>query len=241
MKIKCISDLHFEFHPDNGKSFVESLPNNCDVLVVAGDLTTHKAGIVPALNLLCQKFKRVVYTPGNHEYWGTTKGRVNVSLDKAKAKNPNLYVLNTSIAEIEGKRFLGGTMWFPETVAAKTWAHAWSDFGKIKGLKNWVYHENRKFASFIQANLKQGDIVVTHHLPSSAVVSERYINDDSNCYFVSEMSPEIVDRSPAVWFFGHTHDSRDLVINSTRMVCNPYGYYDYIMNKTFDPYHVVEV
>lgn len=241
MKIKCISDIHFEFHPDGGKAFVESLPNNCDVLVVAGDLTTHKTGIAPALSMLCQKFKRVVYTPGNHEYWGTTKGQVNRSLDKARARNPNLYVLSNSVAEIEGQRFVGGTMWFSETVEAMRWAHSWADFAKIKGLRNWIFNDNRKFAALLQSELKQGDIVVSHHLPSSAVVSDRYKNNPGNCYFISEMSNEILDKKPAVWFFGHTHDSRDMMLGDTRMVCNPFGYFDYETNGKFDPYLVVEI
>ena len=39
MRLQLLSDLHFEFHRDGGRSFVDSLdPGGIDVLVLAGDI-----------------------------------------------------------------------------------------------------------------------------------------------------------------------------------------------------------
>jgi len=64
MKALLVSDLHFEFHRDDGQSFVESMPD-ADVLLCPGDLT-NAAGLWEALLLLLKKFPHVVYTYGNH-------------------------------------------------------------------------------------------------------------------------------------------------------------------------------
>jgi hypothetical protein len=44
---------------------------------------------------------------------------------------------------------------------------------------------------------------------------------------------------PALWVHGHTHDSYDYWVGSTRVVCNPRGYDD--ENIAFDPVLVVRM
>ncbi len=41
MKVLVLSDLHLEFHKDDGLSFIESLNTDVDVLVLAGDITKY--------------------------------------------------------------------------------------------------------------------------------------------------------------------------------------------------------
>jgi Icc-related predicted phosphoesterase len=44
-----------------------------------------------------------------------------------------------------------------------------------------------------------------------------------------------------LWVHGHTHDSVDLDIAGTRVVCNPRGYAPDDLNPEFQPGLVVEV
>jgi predicted phosphodiesterase len=71
MRIQILSDLHFEFHRDNGRSFVETLdPAGVDALVLAGDISVGD-DLPEALGLLCRRFHdaAVIYVHGNHEFY----------------------------------------------------------------------------------------------------------------------------------------------------------------------------
>src|SRR5690242_11990997 len=116
MRLRLLSDLHFEFHKDAGASFVESLdPSGVDVLVVAGDLAVDD-GIGPALDRLCTRFAEstLVYVHGNHEFYGTGRPEVLRETAEAAQRNANLRWLDGGIVEIAGRRFLGAPMWFPK-------------------------------------------------------------------------------------------------------------------------------
>jgi predicted phosphodiesterase len=52
MKIQVWSDAHFEFHADQGKSFIAGLNKDCDVLCIAGDLATYDL-LEDSLKRLC--------------------------------------------------------------------------------------------------------------------------------------------------------------------------------------------
>ena len=117
MRLQLLSDLHFEFHRDHGRSFVDSLePQGIDVLVLAGDIAVAE-GIRPALGLLCQKFHdaTVVYVHGNHEFYHSDRATVCHATKHACSENPNLVWLDGTSAEIQGVRFHGASLWFPKT------------------------------------------------------------------------------------------------------------------------------
>lgn len=46
---------------------------------------------------------------------------------------------------------------------------------------------------------------------------------------------------PLLWVHGHTHDSFDYMIGSTRVLCNPRGYIPEEANKQFDPALIVDL
>jgi Icc-related predicted phosphoesterase len=73
---------------------------------------------------------------------------------------------------------------------------------------------------------KQKYVVVGHHAPSKASTHPRYLNDTTmNGAYSSDLSEFILDRPQIkLWVHGHTHDSFDYMIGSTRVVCNPRGY-----------------
>jgi len=242
MKIKLISDIHCEFHRDKGKHFANEFPvKGVDVLVVAGDLSTID-GLYGILTTLCERVPHLVYVTGNHEYYHTTREVVNRSLQKIVKKYSNFHWLNNNVATIDGRRFIGGTMWFPEN--KETWAneHRLTDYRVIKGFRKWVFKENEKTQKFLKENMQYDDIVVTHHLPSPSSIAEEYEGSEFNCYFVTDMDELILDKSPALWIHGHTHISCDYRIGDTTVMCNPHGYKNHQdLNKAFDKSLLVEV
>jgi Icc-related predicted phosphoesterase len=136
---------------------------------------------------------------------------------------PSIRVLDNTDAVIDGVRFLGGTMWFQCRPHAPTWMIA--DFQHIHGdFPTWVNEENARTEAYLRAQVRPGDVVVTHHLPSQKSISEAYAHDPTNVFFLHEMGDLIESAKPALWLHGHTHAPCDYALGETRVVCNPHGY-----------------
>jgi Icc-related predicted phosphoesterase len=116
-----------------------------------------------------------------------------------------------------------------------------TDFSVIEDFESWVYRENLVAAEFFQHRVRPGDIVVSHNLPSYLCVSPRYRGDVVTPFFVSDMTPFIQERQPRLWLHGHTHDSRDVSIGKTRLICNPFGYSGSSINPSFNERFIIEV
>lgn len=233
LRVQVVSDVHFEFHADAGASFVGSLdPRGVDVLVVAGDLAVGE-GIGPALDLLCGHYSRavVVYVHGNHEFYRCPREKVVAVTRAACGRHSNLRWLDATLAEIQGVRFLGAPLWFARADEAPKMAM--NDFDQIPDFERWVYAENDRAVAFLDQELRDGDVVVTHHLPAQACVAPAYVGNPLNAFFVCDLEALLVARRPAIWIHGHTHTSVDVMVGTTRIVCNPFGYARIGENRAF--------
>lgn len=243
MRIQLLSDLHFEFHWDGGQSFTESLdPAGVDVLVLAGDIAVGEE-LPDALDLICRRFNdsSVIYVHGNHEFYRSNLGRVHQLTMQSIKNNPNLCWLNKTGVEVRGTQFWGAPLWFPHTVTDHSVKQLLNDFSEIGDFESWVYRENMEAVGFLQDRVQPGDVVVTHHLPSQLCVSPQYRSNALNPFFVSDMTPFILERQPQLWLHGHTHDSRDVTIGKTRLLCNPFGYARSNVNPGFNERLIIEV
>lgn len=250
MKIQFLSDTHFETHEDHGAAFVRSLDRVGDVLVLAGDITTQVGGIFNAMKLFAERFDKIVYVPGNHEFWGADRQNVRIAMRKSRDRL-GVHALWNETAVIDGVRFCGTTLWFPKTPMALQLQRHWSDFVAIPGamatapirtrLQSWPFEENEMAVRFLRSEVLPGDVVVTHHLPSRRSIDPLYEGHDTNCFYVNELDDLIRHHEPALWIHGHTHASQDYQIGSTRVVCNPYGYQPSMLNDRWARHWVVEV
>ena len=239
MRLLIMSDLHLEFHADEGGSFIGVLhPSKVDALVLAGDLSTI-SGISKALEMLCDLFPMVIYVHGNHEFYNSSRPRVMKVMKEAMNRLSNLIWLEKGIAELGGHRILGAPLWFKRDDKAPK--YEMNDFNLIEDFEEWVYDENRQAVRFFHRELAPGDIVVTHHLPSKRSIAPQYKDDPLNAYFYCDMEKLIIERRPAVWIHGHTHTSFDYQIGSTRVVCNPFGYAGQGQNSEFDMDKTIEI
>lgn len=246
MNIRLLSDLHFEFHKDGGRAFVNSLNfDGVDVLVLAGDIDAVTIDL--SLGLFAKAFTGpVLFVAGNHEFYGFDRERTLARIHDAALNHSNLCFLDHEIVTIKGCRFLGTPLWFSFSEHSSDMQQGWSDFRAIQGFGSWFHSENRKAVRFLQQELQPGDVVVTHYLPSHRCVHPKYKNNPYNCFFVSPCDELIESRKPALWMHGHTHESIDFEWNyqtlgaegmesSTRIVCNPFGYLGQEENERFDP------
>jgi Calcineurin-like phosphoesterase. len=236
MKIGLISDAHLEFHADLGVSFVESLDfSKLDVLVLAGDIGSFKhLHLRTMLDLFTRRCKKVIFVPGNHEFYGSSVESGLAELAAIEKLLPAVTVLKTGhVYEQDGVRFLGDTMWFPSTEDEEAYRGDINDFNKIKNIVPWVHNHNTEFRVWLKKALRPGDVVVTHHLPSYKCVAKQYAGSGLNRFFVSEMQDIITEWSPALWLYGHTHSPDDRKIGDTRAVCNPFGYPSESMRQAY--------
>lgn len=262
MKLQIANDVHLEFYysaPQKVVRTIERIPLLADTLMLAGDVhTPHRFYTNLVFETFCKRWKKVFYVPGNHDYWTvkkTTKKKQIIWEPEVprkagdlfewfvalEQKFPNLTVLrNDLVVEHEGKRFLGDTMWFPDLPLNFPFKNEMFDFEKIGAFEPWVYERHVGFRAFLQRELREGDVVMTHHLPTYASISELWRQDTCNPFYAAEMSDLFVDRKPVVWIHGHNHVYEDQKFADTRVLSNPKGYPSKLM-RTFDEGMVVEV
>jgi predicted phosphodiesterase len=243
MRIQILSDLHLEFDRDGGEAFARSVPVAGDLLVLAGDVlplcTVDSARRM--FSGFCDRFQRVIFVPGNHEYYRTCPANAESLLATCAHEITNLHVLNPGVTTIDGTRFVGATLWYPETKDELLHRGAMNDFRLITDFVPWVHETHRTHLEFLKTAIRPGDVVVTHHLPHPRSISPRYAGSSLNRFFVAEDAAELVAQSGArLWIHGHTHTACDYSIGATRVVCNPRGYPSEYGNG-FDIGTVVEV
>ncbi|MFT5432642.1 MAG: putative phosphodiesterase [Myxococcota bacterium] len=229
MRIQLESDVHTEFHRDKGKSWVASLdPTGVDVLIVAGDLTT-SPHLDFVLRGLCARFPDVIYVTGNHEYYGADRDGVHRIIFALQAELGNLHWLEDRAVTIGGQRFVGSTLWFrddPDGLNA-VYDKFLSDFKVIRGLRDWVYAVNERTCAFLDEQVLDTDVVITHHMPHPDGVAPIFRTGKFaplNRFFLCDMTPLIERAQPKLWCFGHTHNAVDSHVGKTRLLCNPMGY-----------------
>lgn len=240
MKIQLLSDLHLEFHQDGGRAFIDSLdPTGVDVLILAGDICLgHSLEFV--LGRFCEKYPVVVFVLGNHEYYKSNREDVRAEIGEAVLQNDGLYWLDNSSFEMDGVRFVGGTMWFREAPSAPK--EAMNDFVLIEDFESWVYQENADCIEQLKRFIEPGSVVVTHYLPSYRSVHPKYAGSNLNAFFVCDVEQELlVGKEPALWLHGHTHESMDYRVGKTRVVCNPFGYLRREENRACNERLIIEV
>lgn len=246
MKALLVSDLHFEFHRDGGQSLVKSLPD-ADVLLCPGDLAD-AAGVWDALLLLLEKWPHVVYTYGNHEFYGSNIPEVKKKVGRLQQRLPamegtygQLHVLDNSTCEIEGRRFVGTTLWFRKSLGGLKYERMLNDFSQIGNAHQRIYEENDKAEAFLRETVTDNDIVLTHHMPAPESIHPKYEGSPLNRFFMTDMSSLIEQRQPKLWVHGHTHSSCDYYLGRTQVLCNPFGYVRYDTNRAFNEELLIEI
>jgi predicted phosphodiesterase len=253
LRLRILSDLHFEFHRDGGVGFVNSLdPKGVDVLVLAGDITKMRVGFYRTLKTFRDRFPEadIIWVHGNHEYHESSRTEVVRTSRDAVSHLQGVHWLDSGMVEVRGHRILGTPLWFPRGPAPKhpfllstdaEWhkgiirsvsekgvvRSVFADFEAISDFDTWVYAENARATKFLADNLREGDILVTHYVPTRESTSPRFRDSLSNCWFIHDLTELLLERRPALVIHGHTHTSFDYRLGGDggpRVVCNPMGY-----------------
>jgi UDP-2,3-diacylglucosamine pyrophosphatase LpxH len=223
-----MSDLHFEHMPDYGAALLGSLDRQgADALVLAGDILSLAlpGRALEAFRRFRDVYGTVFYVPGNHEFYKTSVAEGEALLQALESEVDGFVVLSAGkTVERQGRRFLGGTMWFGRHPKDNLYRIALNDFALIEGFTPWVWDQNRAFTAWLHDELREGDVVITHHLPSERSSPPIFANSPLNMFFVCDQERLIEERRPAAWLHGHTHRAASYTIGSTIVRSNPKGY-----------------
>lgn len=260
LKLWIWSDLHLEL---DTWWFPKRLPR-ADVAVVAGDV--HRAPdsiawLVRQLDAGVLKVRRIVYVPGNHEYY---RREMVEALGQARdaARILGIDFLDMDEVVIDGVRFLGGTLWTDYALDGDVRGAAAACFagmndhklievaeaGRTRLLRTDDVREmHRAYVEWFERKLKTlhpgPTVCVTHHGVSRASIGPKFEDAATNPGYASDLTG-LVDRyQPELWCHGHVHASRDYRLGRTRVVCNPKGYGSpgFEENLGFRPRLVVKV
>jgi predicted phosphodiesterase len=256
MKLWIVSDLHIELTRGWDLPSGNVRPA-FDVMVVAGDLITRmNRGVKWLLERVADR--DVVYVAGNHEFYGTDVDRT-VEKGRVAAAGTKVHVLQNNRVTIGGTIFLGATGWtdfdlFGDPVRAMQVAgEVMNDYKKIcvrnYELRRRPAHTRARHLetrAFLQRELSRPKtlprVVITHMGFHAEAVRRGFEQDPISAAYTSRNPIEGAD----LCVYGHTHESRDFRVGSTRVISNPKGYGPWRTGETwenphFDPNYVIEI
>ena len=215
MRIGITSDTHCEFDQP-----FPPIPSDIGAIILAGDIGDPYTTKEHLQRLDIPYF----YIAGNHEFYGYRHEDVIKDIF-----NNTEGCYENGTMEIGGVRIHGCTLWtdlldngVPNYVG---YDHFMNDRRCITGWSGTqsVYHFHES-VKFLRDNVKEGDVVVTHHLPSYRSVHPKYAGDAHNHMFASNLDELVEELKPSLLIHGHTHEPVDYMIGYTRVLCSPRGY-----------------
>lgn len=242
MKIKVLSDLHLEFE----KPWSVFEPGTGEVLVLAGDICTAVDFEEDTFNMRAvysnffhkcsRNFDKVFYVMGNHEHYYWT---LNDTARILRGNLPdNFTILDNNSEYYKGVHFVGATMWADfcgrrqdvmDIARDRMSDYMQIDYG-FPGMQlqpeDTLYEHDNTIQWFKQVlpTLRGKVVMVSHHSPSFRSICGDYVTSDTIGAYASDIEKLIYEHEPALWIHGHIHDSRDYMIENTRVICNPKGY-----------------
>lgn len=268
MHLWIMSDLHLELTRDWDLPSGAARPD-FDVLVVAGDLIPQ---MERGVSWLAQRFSEpVVYIAGNHEFYGADVDR---TVEKAKlaAAGTSIHVIQNETVRIGDVTFAGATLWTDfdlmgdRLLAMRVANERMNDFRRIRVSRyvdrfrpRHALSRHQQSRAFLEAELRRersGPLaIVTHHAPHRAQRDPTVPPDILDAAYRTDLTHLMVPapddgrgalRPADLWIYGHTHESFEGLIGTTRVVSNAKGYgplrpggtWD---NPRFDPHFVIEI
>lgn len=228
MKIKILSDLHLEFEPYKLDFHGE------DLLILAGDISdkpTETLNLIKSYLLLDDKVQCILVL-GNHDYYGNSMSFIHNFWTCVNMHR--FHFLQNDSVIINDIMFYGTTLWTDMNKANP-------NLLKIAQVCLTDYHDNIKiYSRYLKPvdtlylhkcykenmekqleNASQKVVMITHHLPITDCIHEKYKNNELNlAYACTDIQP---NENVLLWVHGHTHSSNDFIKNKTRYVCNPRG------------------
>ena len=253
MKIQYASDLHLELSWNSRR--VKNNPLNVmgDILVLAGDIVYLGTDCTnnPFWSWCADNYEQTLIVPGNHEYYGGCDLMDTLSEWHFELRS-NVRYLNNTVVKIGHTSIILSTLWSNIRVEnALVIEDGITDFHRIRyggnrldfAMFNDVHRCSLDFIrNAVSLCANDNIIVVSHHLPSQILVSDRFKGSRLNDAFSSEQGQWIADSKIKYWIYGHSHTNISGKIGATRFLSNQLGYvYEAPESTGFDKGAYIEV
>lgn len=233
MKIQIVSDLHLEFAENKGRFKVNK---KADLLIIAGDLGCGHDRQLDFIKSVSSQVPTILIL-GNHDpMWSTLKETKefwnNVDLK-------GFYFLDNQTIEINGIHFIGSTLWSDLNKDPVNSLYIMKNIADYKAIYKDEAHKSfvnisdlqdefEKSLEFVNEELQKSyprKVLITHHLPTYASVSEKYLTSRANAAFATDLTNMLLySTGLELCAHGHTHETLNYKLGDLHVVCNPLGY-----------------
>lgn len=238
--LQIISDLHLE-HRDRPVHFEDFIQPSADVIGLLGDIgSPYDTKLEDFIGWCAQRFKHVLYIPGNHEYYskyGEPHYVLHERLQIICQKFMNVHLLDNKTFVLDDVVFVGSTLWSDIPPSKDEFlANYMNDFrlifvaphqqmmphhARIEFVKNKAFL--KKIIDDFQGHKKI--VVLTHHAPSFHQTSAPiHSNSDSRYAFASKLSCHHNPHAIRLWCCGHTHFNFHHKKEGYELISNQVGY-----------------
>jgi predicted phosphodiesterase len=249
MIIQLLSDVHMEF-----RDYDWDIPDiESDLIILAGDIGNQSDGFAWAEQQQQKLGKRIIYIPGNHDYYGTDIDFIKRKRGAYHKLYPNLY--DNETVTIDGIKFICSTLWTDYDLYHKR--HKAMDaclLGMMdhRAIRHSIENRNFKPADALKLHKEAMEflskelstigtkVVVTHHCPTFQAIAKQWLGDACNPGFTSDLEGFMAQHSPALWVCGHVHSGFQHRVFDTLIVANPLGYPKELAT-TFNPNLTIEI
>ena len=235
MRLFATSDLHTDYRENfRWLEQLSSTDYRNDALIVAGDISDRFEIIRDTLQLLRNKFRHLLFTPGNHELW--VRGVDYDSIEKLQRVLGLCRELDVSTSPVRFGDFWVVPLfsWYdgvfdPELNGERLARQAWADFHFCK----WPDEATPLSDYFLRLNephLKAYDapvITFSHFLPRAELLPPKeylrisWLGSVSVC---AALDKQIRQLGSTLHVCGHTHTRVDHVIDGVRYIQNAVRY-----------------
>jgi predicted phosphohydrolase len=195
-------------------------PDPSGILILAGDLTRVFSGtslFVDSLKEICSKFNKVIFVPGNHEYY-CIRGKESMESILLFIRSLTNSIKNLIVLDNESYT-IGDTIIFGSTFWSYTSTDAWHKIpiyvgnkGSERLITNHEYNELH-FRSLLalEKTIKCAEeqnkkmVVVTHYPPTiKGTVDPKYHDNSTRSMYYSHSDHILENNVIMRWIYGHT-------------------------------------
>lgn len=236
MRVFALSDIHIDY--DVNAKWIANLSTaeyQDDVLILAGDVTDTRRLLDWCLSALAKRFKKVLFTPGNHDLWVIREDREKNSLQKF---DDVCAVVESSGASMQAFRERGMSIipllaWYDYSFGepSEELRAIWMDYRACRWPSG--FKEKDVAAHFAAFNDKQvsmaGATVITysHFLPRIDLMSGIGPSANNFLYPIlgsTQLESQLRKLNPSIHVYGHSHVNRHVKIDSVSYINNALGY-----------------
>jgi predicted phosphohydrolase len=224
-----ISDIHLEY-----QNFFDIKPK-APYLLLPGDIGYPETMIYQDfINQCSNKFEKVFYTSGNHEYYKNKKSdvrsikEIDSIINNICNKYPNVHYLQNDHYDFDDLRIAGTTLWSnvqKNDIMINDYSNIYKEYKQLITVTDTLemHNESKKYLESLIETSPKPVLIMTHHLPSYEMILPMFKSSPYNSHFASNL--EYLFKKPVIsWVCGHSHGFNKKIINGIPCTMNSIGY-----------------